>query len=462
MKTVGRSFSMQDQIRFAELSGDWNPIHVDSVAARRLMFGEPVVHGVHLLCWYLNEAASIWPALSTPSRITAVFKQPVLLERNVSLDLSERQDGALEGRITTEGTLAAHILVESGAAEVLTALPGAQVWARDPVERELQDMPGVSEQLDLGLNVDDLNALFPQMSAQVPHGAVSVILAATRIVGMRCPGLHSLFSELDLTFSPEEKSGAEPGEIHYAVTMAHSELRLVDIALSGLGFSGKLRTFARPPSQSQLTMSGATAISKGAKLEIDQALVVGGSRGLGEVAAKLLASAGVPVTITYSLGATDAEAIVQEIESSGASANALQFDVLGDERALGEAHYSHVYYFASPKIKQGAGADFDVGLFNTYNDFFVSGFSRLAMSCRQPTRIFYPSTVYVEEPEPRFTEYAAAKAAGEEICRYLNTFNKNVSVDVVRLPKMRTDQTASMIGAPGAEPGEVLWPLLSA
>ena len=34
---------------FACLSGDFNPLHVDAVAARRLQFGGTVCHGVHLV-----------------------------------------------------------------------------------------------------------------------------------------------------------------------------------------------------------------------------------------------------------------------------------------------------------------------------------------------------------------------------------------------------------------------------
>ncbi|MEK9662192.1 MAG: MaoC/PaaZ C-terminal domain-containing protein, partial [Alphaproteobacteria bacterium] len=38
---------MEDSIVFGELSGDRNPIHLDPHTARRLMYGKPVVHGVH-------------------------------------------------------------------------------------------------------------------------------------------------------------------------------------------------------------------------------------------------------------------------------------------------------------------------------------------------------------------------------------------------------------------------------
>ena len=46
-----RRFAMEDVESFAELSGDFNPLHVDPVAARRALYGEVVVHGVHSLLW---------------------------------------------------------------------------------------------------------------------------------------------------------------------------------------------------------------------------------------------------------------------------------------------------------------------------------------------------------------------------------------------------------------------------
>jgi hypothetical protein len=52
-----RTFTLQDQIAFAKFSGDYNPLHIDPVAARRLMFGAPVVHGIHSLLWALEYVA---------------------------------------------------------------------------------------------------------------------------------------------------------------------------------------------------------------------------------------------------------------------------------------------------------------------------------------------------------------------------------------------------------------------
>ena len=50
-----RIFTSDDQLAFAKLSGDYNPLHLDPVLARRLIFGHQVVHGVHALLWSLDD-----------------------------------------------------------------------------------------------------------------------------------------------------------------------------------------------------------------------------------------------------------------------------------------------------------------------------------------------------------------------------------------------------------------------
>jgi len=54
-----RAFTEEDFDRFAALSGDDNPIHVDAEYSAASAFGRPVAHGMFLyscLCGLLNEA----------------------------------------------------------------------------------------------------------------------------------------------------------------------------------------------------------------------------------------------------------------------------------------------------------------------------------------------------------------------------------------------------------------------
>src|SRR5215831_18250302 len=45
---IGRSFSTDDVQRFAAVSGDWSPLHVDPDDAAGTEFGSCIVHGVLL------------------------------------------------------------------------------------------------------------------------------------------------------------------------------------------------------------------------------------------------------------------------------------------------------------------------------------------------------------------------------------------------------------------------------
>ena len=83
-----KQFTLENQLRFAKLSGDYNPIHIDKIAARRMIFGMPIVHGIHALLWALdtwlqnaNETISI-------SSIKVFFEKPIGLDEEISLSIN--------------------------------------------------------------------------------------------------------------------------------------------------------------------------------------------------------------------------------------------------------------------------------------------------------------------------------------------------------------------------------------
>ena len=70
--------------RFAAVSGDRNPVHVDAVLARRTQAGAPVVHGVHLVLWGLDALARAEPALPPMRRLKAQFKHFAAVDESVA------------------------------------------------------------------------------------------------------------------------------------------------------------------------------------------------------------------------------------------------------------------------------------------------------------------------------------------------------------------------------------------
>ena len=81
---VSKSFSKKDVLQFAELSGDWNPIHVDEKIAAESIFGKQVIHGIlltglisGLLGSELPGSGSIYLAQSLK------FMKPVFIDEKV-------------------------------------------------------------------------------------------------------------------------------------------------------------------------------------------------------------------------------------------------------------------------------------------------------------------------------------------------------------------------------------------
>jgi acyl dehydratase len=82
-----REFSIDDQLRFANWSKDFNPLHIDALQARRTQAGELVVHGIHLLLWALDALSAAYPDLPKACSFRVRFSQFVPLGQPVSTEL---------------------------------------------------------------------------------------------------------------------------------------------------------------------------------------------------------------------------------------------------------------------------------------------------------------------------------------------------------------------------------------
>jgi MaoC like domain/short chain dehydrogenase len=385
METVSRTFTPGEVEAFAAASGDWNPAHVDAHAARRSIAGQPIVHGVHALLWAIDAAGDVPPGLA---RLRCTFRRPVRVGDRAAATV-RRETGALVVAIDAAGPDALEATIDW--ADAAAGGPVSAPPRREPVVRTAEAIASAAGLLEVAS--DDLASLFPALAARVPAGQLAALLTVSRLVGMECPGRFSVLYAIDLRFDGR----AVGTTLRWRAVRFDPRFSSVRMQVEADGVVGTVDAFLAPPPVAQPATGDLRASVEAGAFAGARALVVGGSRGLGEVTAKLLAAAGADVRVTYRDGAAEAQGVCEDIRSEGFRAEPVRFDVLDPAlpAALDGFRPTHVFYFATPPIALAETARFRATLFRRYGEYYVEGFVRLVEALAAdgaPLTAFYPST----------------------------------------------------------------------
>jgi NAD(P)-dependent dehydrogenase (short-subunit alcohol dehydrogenase family) len=469
-----KTFDIADQTRFAALTGDFNPIHVNPIAARRTSAGAPVVHGVHTLLWLLNLIGAEHGDIGQIATLKVRFRNMLYLGERADARITKRSATGLQAQVCVDGVEVLSLAAVLGAlpteapsppdpsAElIVTELPVQRSAPQDP---NLEDMEGQAGWLAFATDPAEMERAFPDAARLLGSRRVAALGCSTYLVGMIVPGLHSVYVGLDLRLTADTNPA---NGLRFAVSLVDPRFRRVQLTIMGAGLTGSLETFSRVPPVGQPSMASVAEHVTRDAFKDSVALVVGGSRGLGELTAKLIAAGGGRVIVTYATGKADADRLAAEINEWGGNCEVLAYDArqAADRQleALG-CLPTHFYYFATPTIARRKAGLCSRDRLDEFNDFYVHGFLRLVEAGlqRRPQGIavFYPSTVYVQDTPPDLTEYAMSKAAGEILCKEIARYLPKVRVLTERLPRMPTDQTASLIPVKGTSALAVLLPIV--
>jgi acyl dehydratase len=459
-RLLSHRFAHEEQLRFAELSGDANPLHVDPVAARRTLLGAPVVHGMHLVLLALQ---ALYETTSRHFGISAMrcrFLNPVLVGDGFELRLEHLDDksSSLAGYVESDRTFELTVGFDLPGSDNDVVVPDLQLAALEDLA--LGDLAGITGSLSVGIDANLAKSLFPGLVARLGLPLIAELLALTRLIGMRCPGRKSLFSQFDVSIGKAQG----PEELRFQVAAVDERFRRVRIMVEGARLSGELVAFVRPPPQSQPQIGELSGLVQRDEFRDRAALVVGGSRGLGEITAKLLAAGGARVVISYHRGEEDAARVAAEIESFGGYCRHIGLDVLDSASVVRKIFASAaaprtIYYFATPHIFARRRTFFSSDLLKKFIDCYVIGFSQLVeAACEESKvklRVFCPSTVAVDQNLRELAEYSMAKRMAEDLCAFYNRFSR-VQCIVERLPRLRTDQTATLVDMPHEDGVQVM------
>lgn len=449
----------EESLDFAHVSRDFNPLHLDAVAARRTRFGQTLIHGVCGTIKALDLLLAKWGSDAQMLRIRVKYSRPATQGQTLEV-FEQTAQGMTRLELFAGGTRCQVIELD-----LLDAPPGLHpggdglgacaAGRETPVELSIDSCNGLSGEVELCWNETLMHALFPSASRRLPARQLAILLASTRIVGMRCPGLHSVFAQLDLRFSAPgtEAAARDDAPLQYRVLSTDPRIDRIELALDSAAARGTVEAFFRPPPVQQASVDQITALVGNDEFSTQNALVIGGSRGLGEVISKVLAAGGATLMLTYAAGKRDADNVVTDIGRNLAVPGVCQYNVLegvfSQEMTDFCASVTHIYYLASPTIAKSDAGKWDRHLFTRYCDFYIDGLATLLQQVMQrrdsdrKLQVFIPSSVFLQQSVKGFDEYIAAKAAAEAYVKCFEKSHRNCAVAAPRLPRLHTDQTSN-------------------
>lgn len=462
-----RRFAMVDQQAFAALSGDANPMHMDMLAARRTEAGEPAVHGVHAVLWVLECLAKAELPLTALQNLRVQFRKFMYLDRELVLRLTRIDTARIRATVLADGLPVMVLSLRFGAR--IPAVPVKREPAIDaaatPEVLSLDQMHGRAGWLLPPVASEAFASLFPEAEAALGANRLSGLAQLSRLVGMVCPGLYSIFSGFAVDLI--EAAGNQNG-IGYRVTTVDDRFRIIGMAFEGNGLAGQVSAFVRWPPVEAPGMGVIARHVQSGEFAATTALIAGGSRGLGAMTAKLIAAGGGRVIVTYVQGRADAERLMAEINvAHGPDAcSILAFDAMQPVAPqLGAVAHSvtQLYYFATPRIFIQKPEQFSYSLFARFSRVYIEAFHEICCLLQGGgLSAFYPSSVAVEARPKGMVEYSMAKLAGEMLCAEMMQTMPGLSILISRLPRVLTDQTATVTPVANADPLEVMPPLIRA
>jgi len=427
----------------------------DPVATRRSAFGRIIVHGIHTLLWALDTQVSEPASICT---LTATFPKPAYVGELVELTVEQGADSTIELVATSGPNQVLKASVEyqpdDGQALVLDA-----AWQKaEPDVLDAAELVDVSGEMPLQIETALGQELFPNLSVHLNATDLALLLSTSRIVGMSCPGMYSLFSSL--TVGVGKESSESEGSVRFQLTDFDDRFARCTITASAAQTDAKILAFLRPRPTEQASIAEVASMVDQQRFDGTRALIIGGSRGLGEVAAKILAAGGADVAVTYHQGRDDAAALVHEIAGAGGKATAVQLDVTDESTPLPmpfDGPPTAILYFATPPIFVGSRTTESPELLEHFLSFYRTAFERVVESYHAAgTECFYaPSSVAVTDPPPDMREYAEAKRQQEEWC-FAFADAAGIRIATPRLPRVATDQTASNMPVDNADGLELM------
>src|ERR1700726_2312430 len=111
---ASRTFDEVDHLFFARLSGDFNPIHMDPVTARRTNASAMVVHGIHAVLWALDKLVELGLVKGRIASLKVQFLKFISVGSTVELRLLQCDDTSIRAELGFDDLVAVTLFLGIG------------------------------------------------------------------------------------------------------------------------------------------------------------------------------------------------------------------------------------------------------------------------------------------------------------------------------------------------------------
>ena len=453
-------FSFEDQLVFAELSQDYNPMHCDEVLARRFIYGEPVVHGINAMIVAIREWSQSSNTMFLIERLRCKFTKPIFLNKKILFEIKNIDDKVKINLIQDDEIKMRIIMSLDSIQQKNEVIKEFDSFTEgQPNNISFEELRGYSKTINCSINKKLAEDYYSQeFIKKIGYKQLAEIISFSRIVGMHAPGLNSIFSELSFF-----KNVNESNDIFFKVESVDERFNIINIESNGPNFKSDIKAFYRPL---QVKQKNIQELKK--NLYIDEfknfrALVIGASRGLGELTAKCLGFGGASMLLTYARGKNDILNVLDDIQKYNNNISITSFDVTKmedkDFDIINEFKPTHVFYYATPFIFNGIKNKFSEEIYQNFKIYYLDAFEILVRNLAMLNiniNFLYPSSVAVEDKPSDMLEYSKAKKEGEDLCLKLTNEYSNLRILCPRLPRLETDQTVSLSLVKNEDPIKIL------
>ncbi|EAK2197440.1 MaoC/PaaZ C-terminal domain-containing protein [Campylobacter jejuni] len=444
------SISQKKLELFSKLSGDFNPLHLDQKFAKNSYYGDQVIYGIYQVFLTLENFFKKNQKNIKIQKIKANFINPLFKNEDFKLKSIKSKNNFLKKyEIINKNKILSKIDFEFQEELKLHNPYESNLFNKyDAISNPLSKEKNAKEELKY--NTILFKQLFPLCANYLNPQNIAILLASTRIVGMKIPGLHSIYSSLNLNFSNDS---IENKQLIYNYEKHHSiECYLIDFISP---CKGSIKAFIRPQLVKNLNYKSLVLkypnISENKNFKEQKALVIGASSGLGNACAKILALGGAKILATYH---------TKNIQEDIPNCDFLQYNVLKPSKIsiekIKKFNPTHIYYFATPKIST-QNNKLDRKMLFDFLDYYIFGLEKI-LSFTNPISSSSSSS-FVEDLPLDMKEYSIAKAAMEIYMKYLKK-TKNIEIKIPRFPRAKTNQTLSFIPQDLKETDELIVSML--